>query len=267
MPMKPYYTAFPEDTRAFVARLQTAPLVLMLTMGKVASKSIGRSLEHFYPGCIVHCHGIQESGPCKPGQFGPDHFDERFRLAWQHAARGGEVKIISPVRESLRRNISDFFHNFHKYVGGVLPVQHYGMGKLEKLFYSRMPHLRHAYWFDTVLKPLTGVDVYQGGWNRVVPSLVFANRNWEVLVFRTETADGVKEDNIREFLGLDAFHLTNSNTAREKDYHDHYRRFKDFFQPKPGFLESLRETQYYQTFYPRIEAKKDLTFSSIEPMV
>lgn len=242
-------TAWPTDYPEFMASLNRGqPLVLMLTMGKVGSKTIGRSLEGRYPGPVVHAHSIRPQGICVPGELGPGHTDDRFRAAFNWAISGKPTRIICPVRESITRNISDFMFNYHRTRQDPQTLYTHSMDRLLQLFYAHTPHLWHAYWFDNVLKPFTGIDVYQ---RPAEQATIHRLGNFEVLVFRIEEDDDWIVRTVKDFLNIMTFELRQHNRAIEAGYARVYKEFRaHFFSQSLGeYSMLLASTPYARHFY------------------
>ena len=70
--------------------------VFIYQMGKVASKSVYRSLCHQYPGIVLHAH-----------YFNPNHTDWRIRRLYHWAiVKMMPLNVISLTREPIGRNLS-----------------------------------------------------------------------------------------------------------------------------------------------------------------
>jgi hypothetical protein len=247
--MKKTYTIHP-GPKKFDEALHAAPPLFMFTMGKVGSKSIGQSLELFYPGVIVHGHVLNLKGRCKPGEIGPDHEDARFRKVWDWCVtKRNAARVISPVRESAARNISTFFYNFNQITKRPEPIESLSFAEQNRLFQAYRNHLNHTRWFDEQLRPLTDWNVYSEPYHE---QCIFGEKdNWEILVLKTELPDYLKESHLCGFLNLEKVKLTNRNTAEERPYAQSYTKFKAEFDWQ-RYRRHICVTRYYQYFYSSV---------------
>ena len=131
----------------FIRKLRRATPVFVFQMGKVASSSIFDSLGRQYAGPVGHAHHI-----------GEDNWVSVLLYDWAKA--GNALKIISPVREPIGRNISEFFQLYEDYTGTRPDKLEYTVEELTTLFLDKVDHEVPLQWFDTMIKPNFDIDVY-----------------------------------------------------------------------------------------------------------
>ena len=238
----------------FTKRINKAVPVLVYQMGKVGSMSIVDSLKTDYPGVVMHKHVMRTD----------DWFDQ-YVLEWVRAGR--HLKIISPVRDPIGRNVSAFFHFIdgrlrHAADKSALPV-----ADLVDLFIRNpdpneppdnkmiMDHSMPLGWFDENIYKHFGIDVYatpfpDRGYDR------YTAGNIDLLVLRIDVADDVKEQIIGEFLGMPSFKLMNTNIGSLKKYASKYKEFTENAVLPDDYVSEMCQSKYIRHFYREDEIKR-----------
>ena len=216
-------------------------------MGKVGSLSIVESLKTDYPGAVIHKHVMRTD----------DWFDS-YVLEWVRAGR--PLKVISPVRDPIGRNVSVFFHFIEGRLGHAADKSALPVADLVDLFVRNsdpdeplenkmmMNHRMPLVWFDENIFMHFGIDVYA----RPFPDWGYEKYtagNVDLLVFRMDVDDDVKEKIIGEFLGLPAFKLTNTNIGSLKKYALKYKEFKENAVLPETYVMQMCQSKYFRHFY------------------
>lgn len=249
---------------------QTGARVVVYTMGKVASTSVSSSIiAHGIPCPDVHrlnpSRVVDRLTPIVLGEDRPKSFRGRM-AAWigsldgsirlpQHltesfevmrAIRNGErIKAISLIREPVSRNISAVFQNMSPRLAGDRAAI------LKKLRNYRVavPDL----WFDREFKPVTGIDVFAGEYDRSSDHFRLGNDQFDVVIIKTDATDARKSDIISDFLGT-PIKLQRANEAKNKWYRDTYKALiAEPTQIRDAYIEECFRLKYFRTFFSDAE--------------
>jgi hypothetical protein len=226
-------------------RLEAAPPILIYQMGKVGSSSLKSSLAPLWPGLTLHAHNL---------------ITENERLAVRLLretviSQRGPIFIISPVREPIGRNVSAFFQNFERDTGVKYHQATFSVKELIEIFLTKHNHAVPLTWFDTRLKPVLDIDVYDYQFPASGIQVIH-NRNVKLLLMRSELTDSAKETAVRSFLSLPTFKLSKSNVGSHKPYAETYRRFLERFIPPPWYMTEMYESKYFYHFYDPSERER-----------
>jgi hypothetical protein len=228
-------------------RVHAAPPVLIFQMGKVGSTSLHGSLRPLWPGLTIHTHNIAKD---------IERNKKGIRLVYDRVIqKGGPLFVISPVREPIARNISDFFQNFELYTGVNYNESTFSIEELIELFLRKSYHNGPGAWHDTHFKPIFGIDVYDYEFPPNGVQVIHHN-NTKLLVMRSELPDCVKESVVRDFLNLPIFSLANRNVASDKEYSEAYRKFKEAFSPPNWYIQKMYESRFFKHFYGEKQKEK-----------
>jgi hypothetical protein len=232
----------------FHKRLDKAIPVFVFQMGKVGSSSIFYSLLKQYPGAVVHGHEFINRGNWR-GEYLVDM-----------AKKNKPIKLISPIREPIGRNVSAFFHFIKGANEDSLDKSNLSVNELRELFLNNpdqkeigenQAFLDHEFplkWFDENIKKYFGIDVYaipysDSGINR------YSSGNIELLVLRIDLDDSTKEKAIREFLGFPDFVLENTNRSSDKEYSTKYNEFKKNVKLPESYISEMYDSKYFKHFF------------------
>ncbi|CAH9056756.1 hypothetical protein PSECIP111854_01857 [Pseudoalteromonas sp. CIP111854] len=240
--------------------------VFIYQMGKVGSTALEDAIKG-----AVHIHNFySHNHPCKLrlqglAGFGWRYYCKRFvqecelavkRLAFR---RRKHSKVITLVREPLERNISMFFHDLDCYLfalysncdRSIYPPVATRTQDPEVLNDAFLKHFEHDYplfWFDNELKRMTGVDVYKHHFDKSKRFLKAESHSCEVLCLDIRVLEQ-SADLLSEFLGQKVA-VCFANQAERKWYGDVYATFKNTHCPSLGFHKVLKNSKYYQHFFP-----------------
>jgi hypothetical protein len=252
--------------RALYPRRETP--ILVYQMGKVGSETVARSLENAdLEAPIFHVHYLEPAAL--------ELAERRVRSRWdpgrggrgvnvwesQHIARrlrsGNERwSVVTLVRDPVARNISDYFHK----LGEVEParvgrepsdelVAELRTGFLERFEDHELP----LTWFDSELKGVFGLDVYETPFPVARGYGLYANARARAVVIRTEDLDRVAADALRELLGLEGMRLTAVNVGERKPYARLYSRFVAQVELPSEYLSRMYDSRFARHFYAEEE--------------
>jgi glycosyltransferase involved in cell wall biosynthesis len=247
--------------------------IIVYQMGKVGSKTIEQSLLHFYQTSgieveIYHAHFLnyldemeknaveahQSSHAIKKIREAQDirrKMEENPRCQWN---------LVSLVRDPVARNIAGFFQNLSvnqfipdwktRYRNGTLQME-----ELQDAFLKLGDeYIQHpANWFDTQLKPIFNIDVFESPFPHENGYKIYSpSQNARLLVIRMEDINRCASQALDEFLGLKNFTILNSNLSAEKDYTAIYEAFKSLPLPM-DYVDKVYSTKYARHFYSKEE--------------
>jgi len=242
--------------------------IIVYQMGKVGSKTIEHSLRYYYQNRgmdveIYHAHFLnyleemeRNARKQKISKHALQHIHEMKALKKKlESDPNRKWKLISLVRDPVARNIAGFFQALS--VNQHIPdwkVRHQrGDLKVEELLEKFLSlgddyHNHPATWFDSQLKPVFGIDVYEKPFPHEKGYEIYSNDRFELLVIRMEDLNRCAAEAIGRFLDIDGFEIINSNTSDEKDYKDLYKAFNDL--PIPAeYVEQLYASRFARHFY------------------
>lgn len=222
-------------------RLHKATPVFVFQMGKVASSTIFDTLTAQYPGAVGHAHFIGESNWASI-------------LFYEWAKSGKPLKIISPVRDPVSRNISGYFQLFKDYTNVDVDSPELNHDLLYNKFLSNYNHTLPLTWFDDMIKHYFGIDVYQQDFPEKGYT-TYTHNNVSLLVFRIDIPDSEKEIAIRNFLDFEDIHLKKSNVSAKKEYADLYARFLDELTLPDDYLDMMCSSRFTKHFFSEDEIK------------
>ncbi|MDH3342723.1 MAG: putative capsular polysaccharide synthesis family protein [Gammaproteobacteria bacterium] len=226
----------------FRRKLSKATPVFIFQMGKVASSSIYSSLHHQYPGAVGHAHHI-----------GSDNWHSEELYNW--AKNGNSLKIISPIREPIGRNISAFFQCFDMITGELFDPSKYTTDELFDLFIKKQDHDVPLNWFDDNIKKYFNIDVYSTDFPDN-GTATYSSGNVSLLILRIDIDDSEKERTINEFLNIDNFRLKNRNLSEGKEYNHAYKTLKQQLKLPDSYLKKMTNSKFFRHFYPEKEINK-----------
>lgn len=228
------------------------PGILILQPGKVGSSTIKKSLE----ACnvpYVHVHNFIYKE------------DERLELVLDECKRVirnkcEKVKIITLVREPIMREISyymqelDIVENISMFKADLVS------GVIDWLNYTANvePYGLEFAWFDSVLKDLTGIDIFQYPFDREKGYTIINEGKWEILLLKLENLN-LNEGIIGKFVGTKHFKLENGNESKNKRYRYIYSDIKKALQiPNQVIDKYYNHNERMDYFYTEEEKKKFL---------
>lgn len=223
-------------------RMKIATPVIVLQMGKVASTSIYESLKGYYIGGVFHAH-----------RFERDNLDPNIRMLYRYVFdEERPLKIVSLVREPIGRNVSAFFENYDRIVGEKAHKTSLSLEQMKQAFYTAWTNEEPLNWFDEVIKADFGIDVYSLPFPDSGVRVYSAGR-FELLVMKHDLPNSVKEKEIKAFLGIEIFKISEANVGDQKLYFKEYGKFKD--EPlSVEYVDRMLSSKYAKHFYPNSRA-------------
>lgn len=232
--VKPLY-----DFGRSLAALRSSPLVALYQMGKVGSQAIEDALAREDKGPTIHFHFIAHLRRQKPWEA---------RLLGICLSQELPLRVISPVREPVSRNLSAFAHDFRGSFSARMQdfeTKHLQTISLQK--YDR--HRLGLDWFDTEFYKTLGIDAYARPFDTDRGFTRLSAGNVAVLVIQSELEDAAKEKILCDFLDLERLHLTRRNTADDRDYKGNYREFRDSVWLPSQYLDEMYSSRFARHFY------------------
>lgn len=230
--------------------------VIVFQMGKVGSTSVRSSFPTPRYPVAVQTHHLY-SPRIESAMTWSRERDLPIRAHFFHAAaaaervieKGRPYKLITLVREPVGRSVSQFFHNFERFVGVPLDQSHHSVAELTEILVAREAELDEATWFQREFEPALGVDLYAHPFPHEVGAQGIPTGQGEILVLRLETSDADKQRAIASFLDEPDFELFSANVGESKAYGDIYTRFRAEAVLPDDFLERKLSSIYATHFY------------------
>ena len=244
--------------------------------GKVGSQSIWNALQDK----SVQFHTL--AGAYKFADVEKEYLDYYMQLI-----HGKKIKIISVVREPISRDIAAFFQNsdlnfwpYHEFNCNIFAVC--GDGSTEpyinvKELKKRCPvwkeslnksfgELAHAImcykqdvfsWFDSEIKKIFGIDVYDYPFDQKKGYTVIEKDNVQILLMKMERLTEL-ENVIGDFIGDERYRLINRNSASNKMYRFAYDGFKRNVKISPDYFDFYYHgNTQYKHFYSHKEIEEN----------
>jgi hypothetical protein len=229
---------------------------VVLTMGRVGSTSIQRSIESSLAQRVLHVHSITPrllaKQVAKKGGLddAPRSALDGLETVAELARRPGRVKVVTLVREPLSRAHSAAF--------AVLRTQHTDPDGLAEFlndegrfaaWWGGFKDQRPLVWFDQEIKGMLGIDVFERpfperGWDS------FRSDRCDLLVMRSEIDDDAKSTALGDFLETGEIPIQRENfQSRSNAYAPLYDRFRQQAVIADGYRSLLLDSQYNRHFY------------------
>ncbi len=234
----------------YYRRLHQGSPIIVYQMGKVGSASIRDSLKADKVRPVFHLHRMNPDWhsyslgyPIPPTWLG-----ERLYLDIIRDRK--PAKFITLVREPISRNLSTFFAQFYQYTGMGYEDVDLSSREATDIFLSSFGFpWRPLVWFDTELKEMIGIDVYQYNFPREQGYLSIEDSNYKLLIIKIEIEDSIKEQAIAQFLGKDSFKIKRTNTAETRNYASAYRTFLSELALPKDYIDLMYSSEYVKHFY------------------
>lgn len=234
--------------------------VIVFQMGKVGSTSVASSFPTPGHRLAVQTHHLYRPRIEAAKQWSRDrglpvraHFFHADAVARRVVDKGRPFKLITLVREPVGRSVSNFFHNFERFVGVSLAESTHSPDELTEILVEHEAQLDESRWFQRELEPALGVDLYDHPFPHDDGAQVVPSGSGEILVLRLETPDEAKEAAVASFLGEADFTLASANVGAAKEYGEGYRAFQDAAVLPGEFLDRKLSTVYATHFYSDAE--------------
>lgn len=230
--------------------------VIVFQMGKVGSTSVGSSFPTSGHPVAVQTHHLYRprisavlEWNAERGLPSRAHYFHADAVARRVVERDKPYKLITLVREPVGRSVSNFFHNFERFVGVPLDESTHSVDALVEILVANEKQLDESKWYRREFEPAVGVDVYDHPFPHDDHSQVIRSGAGKILILRLETPDDEKERAIAGFLGEPSFSLNSANVGESKAYGEGYVRFQSEAVLPADFLERKLSTVYATHFY------------------
>lgn len=229
--------------------------ILIYQMAKVGSSSIFESLETQFSN-VYHIHRLYPPHIQKIIDF---YNNKKTRVptgvfTWKplydkYILEDRAVKIITPVREPVSRNMSAFFHNFKLNTGQIPEENDKSINELVSSFKKNYNHNVPLTWFDDEFEKALGFSIYDYPFKHDEGYVTIKKNNLDVLVFTIELSEIIKNRIIGDFLGVDDFEILHSNVGFSKAYGDLYKEFLKGVSYEDEYIDKMYDSKYAQHFY------------------
>lgn len=232
--------------------------VIVLTMGKVGTLSICNSVRK-YGWRHVHPHSLFFSWPgihflkvnltaFEKIYYAFKSISKRVKVfIWSQIVR--EVIIIAGVRDPFSRPISAFFEQIH-YRGGL--ASEACLGSVIKTFEEISDMRATLDWFDSEIKRLTGINVYDYSFNHQKGFVVLEGGKYKIFIYRVDKLNNLEKE-IGEFLDIDNFRIESVNKASEGDYPELSKSMMETYRYSESDVECFLRSKYLNHFYTKEE--------------
>ena len=180
------------------------------TMGKVGSTSVYKCLKGTYE--AYHCHYLTS--------LDRKEDNEVLRSIIKRKSR---CKVITLIREPVRRNASAFFN--------LVSVH-----KIENDF-SKYPHEAPHVFLDKEIKGFWGVDVFREPFNR--------EKGWQIY----DNVLLIKQENLRQAWNEAFLVFTGTRPPKLLDHNRTFLPGYSNFKPTEEYINRMHSTKYYNHFY------------------
>ncbi len=233
-----------------------APPVIVFQMGKVASSSIYQSIKNLGGFEVHHVHRMHPDSintmtkvMQSKGLAALKVDIDGLRLYRQYIRQSQAIKVITLVREPISRNMSAYFQNLEEYEGDKKIFSKLELSELIRAFLSKYQHKVPLRWFDKEFKAALGVDVYAYPFDKQLGYQRIQEGATDILIFKHDLDDQVKEQVIRDFLESPDFVLTNANEGDNKIYGEVYKAFRESIVFPCSYIDEMLSAKYTKHFY------------------
>lgn len=233
--------------------------IIVYQMGKVGSSSIRDSLKSGGIHPVFHVHRMNprnieavRNTYLRRGQKALNEGVGVF-LYKNICQKNKKAKFITIVREPISRNMSAFFQNYEIFTGCKYKATNFQLKELIDLFLSHYSHDVPLTWFDVEMKEVLGIDVYRYPFPKEIGYVIIREGSFEILLFKVEISDAIKEKAISEFLDITDFRLKRHNVARDKEYSETYKDFKQAISMPYSYVKQMCDSKYTKHFYSATE--------------
>lgn len=167
-------------------------------------------------------------------------------------ARKGTIKVITPIRDPVTRNVSMYFENLSDFhFPNIMDLTDIPVDLLLEKFFREVRHNLPLVWFDLEMRDVLGVDVYQYPFPKEEGFLRIQENNIDILLLKSELTDEIKVKVIAEYLEINSFQLKCVNRAQDKTaINNIYPLFLSAFEKKSShYRDTMMNSRYYQHFY------------------
>lgn len=198
--------------------------VAVYTMGKVGSSSVTDALhEAGFEALQIHIlrGGLRRLERVRAQRPRAQHVVTSIEVTNLIDA-GTPPPIISLFREPIARNVSAFFQNHWRLVGG--DINRHSVAEAQRLICEQVGPDEPQQWVDKELGEVAHVEI---GRHRLFEGAAFAEEaRWPTLLLRSDLDDQMKAASLRSFLGNDSISVRRTHATSEKAGGDLYGAVK-----------------------------------------
>ena len=215
-------------------------------MGKVGSVSINHALKE--KGIdTLHGHWVLHDSPI--GEF--PTLKPQFKRKIENSP---QVKVITPIREPVGRNISAFFQNLVFFKGYCEDYLKASAEELHEIFIKHYNIYYPDQWFELELMQLFNFDPFQSKFNYRKGYKIYRADKHRILILRLEDADRKLSESIYKLLKVRNIGMKNINhfADKKRGTGEKYKKFLTLPLPEE-FLNKNYNLKYAQHFYTKKE--------------
>lgn len=217
--------------------------IFVYQMGKVGSGSITRII-HDSGEKPLHGHWIAHAWPKGEFQTPKPKIVKEFDQLHP-------MKVVTPIREPVARNISAFFQNMGKYCKDSrnVPVE-----KLQAILLEEYNIHYPDQWFELELMKVFKLDPFKEKFDYQKGYKTYQAGKHKFLILRLEDADRVVPGALKKFLGINGVKMIRRHIRVERTQYVG-QQYKEFLRlPFPEeFLDRCYNLKYAQHFYTEEE--------------
>jgi len=223
-------------------------IILIYQMGKVGSCTVSNVLDMLEGFAAFQVHNLNYKYiEQNPGIYGAELGKIIYNKIIEKEL---PLKIISMARSPIERNISAYFQNLHA------EKLRLDVDFLINDFLVNYFHFVPLRWFDNEFNPVTGIDIYSQPFDHIKKYDVMKKEQFQVLLWRTDLSNDLKEKVLSDFLGIENIHFEDNNVSATKKYSDKYREFVKNFHPDKEYLDKMLDSQYTRHFFSSEEIQQ-----------
>jgi len=259
------------------AKAEKKGIVFLYQMGKVGSSTVMTSLysqginkkQQLFWVTFLSKAGIQFFSDLHANGFDSkqDLSSRSIRNIYQKKALATAIqqqrqlhrpyKVISLVRDPVATNLSGFFQNYFWWPPALLAQCEARSGdylrELATCFFERYPHDVPLTWFDSEMKAVFDIDVFEQDFPATVGYQIYNGPHADLSLIKLEQLDQCYTQAIGDFLAVPDFRLSKANRADDKWYSTLYREFRDYIRFPKTYLDQMYESKMAQHFYTEQE--------------
>jgi len=254
-----------QQHKKLIALYSDKDTVFIYQMGKVGSTSLAHSIPN-----AVHIHAFYTKNHTCPARlkglakFGWRYYiyrieQELVAALLRKAFRDRkETKIITLVREPIKRNVSMFFHDLDAYLFAAhtnclntrvkpLPTRNQNQSLLTEVFDQEFDHQYPLTWFDEEMQSMTELRVYDTAFDKEKGFSIVSNQKYKLLCLRTDKIVQRGKE-INDFIGEEVS-IKMNNQAQKKWYGDLYKQFILDYKISGELDNLIKASRYYKHFF------------------
>ena len=225
--------------KIFAEWLHKTPPVFIYQSGKVGSSTLRRSIRPQYEGAVIADHNLENGFHWHTDVLCEEYQKQKFPM-----------KVITPIREPIGRNISAFFQNFERFTGVKFEESQHSMEELTQFFFDNVGHSFPITFFDNHIHKHFDIDVYATPFPKENYAL-YEKGDITLLVLKYDLDGALKNQIIGDFIGNKSFRIEeNRNVSAKKPYASAYVEMQKRSLPK-WYLDKMLNNKYMQHFYEK----------------